>query len=225
MAQIFVSHSQKDKEIIHFFLEAFAGTKVKPHLEEFEKELPTGVTAQKIDRDIRVSNAIFVLLSENVERLQHTRDWINWECGTARNKAVWVFEPTQTLGQVSVLIPRINHYVLYEKTEEWRKYLREIIDSYDDSHVLTTLSATTFGGAAVVKNDPGSGAAMGFLAGLGALVLKDMTKSQFGVEVRCWKCSSNYRAHRFGRFRCPVCNSFSELVPPKPTQAVDPSAS
>ena len=77
MAQIFISHSKQDKDIIHFFLEAFAGTKVKPHLEELEKELPTGVNAKKIQGDIQDSNAIFVLLSENVENLKHTRDWVN----------------------------------------------------------------------------------------------------------------------------------------------------
>jgi hypothetical protein len=56
----------EDKEIIDFFLRSFAGTKVKPHFEEFEKPVPTGVTADKIARDIQASNAVFVLLSENV---------------------------------------------------------------------------------------------------------------------------------------------------------------
>jgi hypothetical protein len=122
MAQIFVSHSQRDTEIIHFFLEAFAGTKVKLHLEELEREVPSGVTAEKIERDIQVSNAVFVLLSENVEKLSHTRDWINWECGTAKNKEIWVFEPFECLGKIRVVVPRFNHYALFEGTEEWRKW-------------------------------------------------------------------------------------------------------
>ena len=122
MAQIFVSHSRKDTEIIHFFLEAFAGTKVKPHLEEFEREPPTGVTATKIQGDIDLSNAVFVLLSENVEKLSHTRDWINWECGTARNKQIWVFEPVTSFGKIRMVVPRFNHYALFEINAEWRKY-------------------------------------------------------------------------------------------------------
>src|ERR1700758_4772256 len=110
MAQIFVSHSQQDKEFIHFFLEAFAGTKVKPHLEELEREPPTGVTASQIAQDIQASNALFVLLSENVQQGPHTRDWIVWECGAAINKEIWLFEPTASLGRIRVVVPRFNHY-------------------------------------------------------------------------------------------------------------------
>jgi hypothetical protein len=69
VAQIFISNSAKDSDTIDFFLRAFAGTKVKPHFEEFEKEVPTCVTADKIARDIQASNAVFVLLSETVEKL------------------------------------------------------------------------------------------------------------------------------------------------------------
>ena len=217
MAQIFVSHSQKDQDIIHFFLEAFAGTKVKPHLEELEKEVPTGVTAQKITSDIQLSNAVFVLLSETVEKLPHTRDWINWECGTANSKEIWVFEPAESLGRVRVVIPRFNHYVLFERTPEWRKYLLAIIDSYDDSHVLPTLAATTGSGAVLSEKDRAAGAAIGLGAGLVGLLLKSMFKPSFGVPVRCWKCCANYRVHHaYGPFRCAVCNADSIFYPPSP---------
>ena len=207
MAQIFVSHSQRDEEIINFFLKAFAGTKVKPHLEELEKKTPSGVTAERIEKDIRASNAIFVLLSENVEHLKHTRDWINWECGTANNKDIWVFEPAEALGKVRVVVPRFNHYVLFEKTDEWREYLRSVIESYDDSHVIPVLSASTAGGAAIHQKDPGTGAMVGFAVGLAGLILKDITKPSLGIDVKCLKCSSNYKIHRYGAFRCAACNA------------------
>ena len=215
MAQIFVSHSQRDKDTIHFFLEAFAGTNVKPHFEEFEKDVPRGVTATKIAGDIQQSNALFVLLSESVASLPHTRDWINWECGTANNKEIWVFEPLESFGKVSIVIPRFSHYVLFEKTLEWRKYVLAIIGSYDDSHVIPTLSASTGGGALLNEEDRGAGAAAGFALGLVGLLLHSITKPSFGVPVRCWKCFSNYRVHRYGHFRCAVCNASSILRPPQ----------
>lgn len=109
MAQIFFSHSKQDKDIVHFFLEAFAGTKVKPHCEEFEAQPPRGIGAEKTAADIQASNAIFVLLSENVEKLHHTRDWVAWECGTALNNDIWVFEPVRSLNRVSVAVPRVTH--------------------------------------------------------------------------------------------------------------------
>src|SRR4051812_36572209 len=106
MAHIFFSHSKQDKATIHFFLEAFAGTKVKPHLVELELGPPTGINSDKITADIQSANAIFVLLSRNVEDLNYTRDWITWECGTALNKEVWVFEQLGERG-ISVAVPRV----------------------------------------------------------------------------------------------------------------------
>lgn len=188
---------------------------MKPHFEELEKEAPTGVTADKIDRDIQASNAVFVLLSENVENLEHTRDWVNWECGVAKNKEIWVFEPFETLGKIRVVVPRFNHYFVFERTDEQRQYLRSIIESYDDSHVLPTLSTASAGGALLNKKDPGAGAAIGFAFGLGALILHGISKTSFGVGVRCWKCSSNYKIHRYGEFRCPACNAGSTFYQPQ----------
>ena len=215
MAQIFISHSRNDKDQIHFFLEAFAGSKVKPHLEELEKELPTGINAQKIQQDIQDSNAVFVLLSENVENLKHTRDWVNWECGTAINKDIWIFEPLNSLGKISVVIPRFDHYALFTLTEDWRKYLLAIIESYDDSHVLETLAIPTAGGALLNEKDRMTGAAFGFGLGLFTLLLQNMSKTPLGISVRCGNCNSNYRIHQFGNFRCAICNTKTFLPQPE----------
>jgi hypothetical protein len=215
MAQIFISHSRADKPMIHFLLEAFAGTKVKPHLEELETEVPTGVTAARIRRNIEGSNAIIMLLSETVEQLKHTRDWINWECGVAVNKQIMVLEPFESLGRVRVVVPRFDHYVLYDRTELWRKYLRSIIETFDDSHVLPTLAATTGGGALLNEKDRGGGAATGFLIGLAGLILDSATKPSYGIQVNCWKCFSTYKVHRYGNFRCAVCNADSVLLEPQ----------
>ncbi len=223
MAQIFVSHSKTDKEIIHFFLEAFAGTKVKPHLEELEAELPTGVNAEKIKNDIDTSHAIFVLLSKNVESLKHTRDWINWECGVARNKPIWVFEPADSLRSIGVIVPSFNHHAVFEMSEEWRKYLRDIIDSFDDSHVLPTLALTAGAGALLNEDNPGAGAMVCAGIGLAGLIIRGWTRRSFGVDVQCCKCHSNYKVHRYGQTRCAVCNTPLIIQEPQ-TQELSASA-
>ena len=218
MAQIFISHSKLDKEFIHFFLEAFAGTRVKPHLEELEEELPSGINAQRIERDVQASNAVFVLLSENVEGLKHTRDWINWECGTAFNKPIWVFEPIEASEKITIIIPHLNHYALFEKNEEWRKYLRLIIESYDDSNVLPTLSVAAGSGALLNEKDRWSGGVWGFGVGLVGLLLKNLSNPSFGISIQCWNCNSNYKIHHKGFFRCPVCNAKCFLSLPNDEQ-------
>ena len=210
MAQIFVSHSQRDEEIISFFLKAFAGTNVKPILQEFEKEPPSGITAEEITRNIEKSNAVFVLLSERVETLEHTRDWIVWESGRARNKDIWVFEPFESLHRIKVVIPHFKHYARFVKTGDWRKYLRSVIESYDDSHVITTLSAGAGIGAALNEKDRGEGAAVGLMVSIAGLILHSVTKPSFGYPVRCLKCPSNYSIHLpdgVTEFRCPNCNA------------------
>lgn len=212
MAQIFVSHSAKDSETIDFFLRAFAGTKVKPHFEEFEKEVPSGVTAAKIAGDIQASNAVFVMLSETVEKLPYTRDWINWECGVAVQKEIWVFEPFGSLGRIRVVVPRFNHYAVFSRDDEWRTYLLSVIGSYDDSHVLPTLAAAT-GTGALFGEVVGAGIGLG--VGLIALILRNTNKQPLGLQITCCKCRANYRIHRYGQFRCAVCNAGLLLLEPQ----------
>lgn len=72
MAQIFVSHSAKDKELVAPLSKAFASTPVMA----IDAILKGPVNAARIAQDIRQSNAVCVLLGRHVEELRHTRDWV-----------------------------------------------------------------------------------------------------------------------------------------------------
>lgn len=210
MAQIFVSHSQKDQQIADFFLRAFAGTKVKPLFQELEKEPVNGITENEITRNIEASNALFVLLSEGVQSLAHTGYWIAWECGTAKNKDIWIFEPFESGFQIRVAIPRFNHYVRFSRNDDWRRYIRSIVESYNDSHVLTALSAGAGIGAVLDEENRGRGAFKGLLFGLGGLLLHDINKPSLGHPVQCPNCHLDFRVHipyGVAEFRCSKCNS------------------
>src|SRR2546428_9209946 len=112
MAQIFISHSQRDERIKDLFLRAFRGSGVNDIYREYEDAPPTGVTAEIIERDIELSAAVFVLLSETVASLPHTMSWILFECGVAaaKQKPIWVFEPYDSFGKITTTIPRFNQY-------------------------------------------------------------------------------------------------------------------
>ena len=88
MAQIFVSHSQRDEDLKNFFSNAFAPTNVRAIYEEFEKIIRGGVTSEQIARDIENSRAVFVILSQNVQNIPHTRDWVVWEAGVGKNRFI-----------------------------------------------------------------------------------------------------------------------------------------
>ncbi len=215
MAEIFVSHSGKDKDLRDFFSNAFAGTKVRAIFEEFEKIIRGTVSSAQIARDIENSKAVFVILSQNVQGIPYTRDWVVWETGVAKNKDIWIFEPSTQFGLISVVTPFLRHYVIFDISDPWLGYLRRIIESYDDSHVLPTLLITGGLGALLAsENDKAGGAAFGALAGL---VLSDKSKERAtGIGVTCYNCSSLYNIHisqGTNQFRCPVCNSFLQLIP------------
>ena len=102
MAQIFVSHSAKDKELVAFVSQAFASIQVRAVFEEFEAILKGAANAGRIASDIRQSNGVFVLLGKHAEELRHSRDWVAWESGVAASvgevdRALSVVGPAMTL--------------------------------------------------------------------------------------------------------------------------------
>jgi len=217
MAQIFVSHSQQDRELRQLFSDAFAGTNVRGIFEEFEKIERGTATRDQIIQDVQQSNAVFIVLGRNVHDIQHTRDWVCGESGCGINKDIWVFEPRSQIGSISVIILDVRHYVVLEERSEDLAYLRSIIRSYDDSNVLLgTLAGAALGVAAgrILAKDKETGQlAGGLLGGLGGYFLTDKSKQRpQGVQTRCPKCASVYNVHTAeSTYRCPVCNERLEL--------------
>jgi DNA-directed RNA polymerase subunit RPC12/RpoP len=221
MAQIFVSHSAKDEELVSFLSRAFASTQVKGVFEEFEAILKGPANAARIANDIRQSNAVFVLLSNTVEQLKHTRDWVGWEGGAAAitaletNKDVWVLEPVTDMDKLSIVVPHFRHYVGFDPKEpKWQAYLSQLIVSYDDSHFLKAISLGAATGGIIGE---GVGALWGAGAGLLFAAMTSNTRAT-GLPIRCPQCSSSYSVHLDQPLmRCPVCNS--RLIFPAPTAA------
>ncbi len=211
MAQIFVSHSKRDQDLVGFFSSAFAGTKVKAVFEEFEKILTGEITSPKVMQDIENSNAVFVILSQNVQKIPHTRDWVVWETGIAKNKDIWVFEPYSQLDSISVVTPYLRHYVIFSMTEDWFGYIRNIIESYDDSHILPTVLTGAGIGAALAEEDKVGGAFLGGIGGAiaGHVLFGKSIERPRGWDIVCSNCRSSYNAHipQEMVFRCPVCNT------------------
>src|ERR1700728_1417470 len=217
MAQIFISHSAKDTALKNFINQAFATTKVEAKYEEIEAILDGRRTAQQIATDIGRSNAVFILLGENVEKRRHTQQWVLWESAVAgaANKDIWVFEAHEDHGNLSVLIPHLHHHVCFEYSEPWLAYIRAVVSSYDDSHVLPAISAGVATGIA------SENAVAGILAGvIVALLLAGNKQGPPGglMAILCTNCNSVYRIHRdpaWNLMRCPVCNVQLQLQYPQ----------
>ncbi|MDQ1591604.1 MAG: hypothetical protein QOG71_2231 [Pyrinomonadaceae bacterium] len=213
MAQIFISHSAKDDDLKNFFNKGFATSSVTAKYEEIEQLLKGTITTEAIKQDISVSNAIFVLLSPNVETLSHTRDWVGFEVGFAAgvggsNKDIWVFENIRDVGSLEMVIPSFDHYVVYDTSDVALVYVKRIIESYNDMRVLRNMAAGS-GGGAMLAQDKVGGAVVGGIIGLIYSALS--TGRPEGIEVTCPnpKCLLKYRIHLpqfMMQYRCAKCN-------------------
>ena len=225
MTQIFVSHSSSDKKVLGFFSTIFASTNVRAVFKEIEGFASNSLYVD-IMNYIRISSAVFILLGKNAQKLKHTRDWIAWESGISKTleKEIWVFEPIHLLGKINVVIPDLSHYVIYWDSKELTHYIRNIIDSYDESKKL---SSSVLGGAAgllgglileslVSDNNKisGIGGTIGSIIGAGiGLVFGDKSHTRpLGITLRCVKCRNSYEIHnKLDVIRCPVCNTVLKI--------------
>jgi nucleoside 2-deoxyribosyltransferase len=213
LAKIFLSHSRQDERIKDLFFRAFAGTGVHPVLKEYENVSPPGTPpsqinrnmAEEIESDILSSSAVFVILSETVQQLQHTTHWIAWESGQAKakQKPVWVFEPFDTPSKVEVAIPHFNHYVRFQMNDYWRRYIHTIVASYNDTPVLT-------GGGGLLAGLWLAGPIGGLIGAAAGYLLAGPTSLPKGFSFTCAGCFLSYEVHLpngRGEFRCACCNS------------------
>jgi hypothetical protein len=200
---------------LRLFKDAFVGTNVRAVFESLEKIVKGKISRDEIRKDIENSRAIFVVLSQNVENIPHTRDWVACETGYAQNKDIWVFEPYSQYGKISIIIPFLRHYVPFGVSDAWLAYIRRIIESYDDSETLPTALVTgglgALIGSAFDEEGDSSGAVLGGLGGaiLGAM-MSDKTKNRpVGLHIECINCNSVYNVHipqDMKTIRCPICN-------------------
>ena len=93
MAPVFVSHSKRDKDIVNYFSQVFARTKLEAQLMELE-DLGNRYQGLEIARKIcNDTSAVIVLLGESLLHhkhsaaafrrswVNHTRNWISFEIG------------------------------------------------------------------------------------------------------------------------------------------------
>jgi hypothetical protein len=179
MAQIFVSHSQYDKEIRASFDTVFARTGVKSVCMEFEQIYPPAW--QRIKDEKIASEAIFLLLGPNIRSSIHTQNWIAFEVGLACafRKEVWVFE--QAGSYIEFPIPYLTDYMIYNLEDSNHfDYVRGIAEGYGKPIYIFPLGVDH----RTKRNIP------------------------IGILVKCpyENCKSSYSLHtNVKSFNCPSC--------------------
>jgi hypothetical protein len=82
----------------------------------------------------------------------------------AANKDIWVFEAHEDHGKLTVLIPHLRYHVCFEYSDPWLAYIRTVVSSYDDSHVLPAISVGVATG--VATDNPVAGILAGGIVAL-----------------------------------------------------------
>lgn len=183
--QIFVSHSQKDKEIVTYFDTIFARTGVKSVCMEFEKM--RSPQWRDIKDAVDYSDAIFLLLGPNVKDNIHTQNWIAFEVGLscAFRKEVWVFE--QENSDIEFPIPYLTDFMMYNPQKpETFSYVRNIIEAYGKEIEGLTRGKMAFN----------------FIPDL-----RTKRNVPEGIPIKCIHCQSEYNLHAIIAlsFHCPTC--------------------
>jgi hypothetical protein len=176
--QIFVSHSQYDIDIRKSFSEIFAIAGVMPKYMEFERIYPPAWA--EIKAQIKISEAVFLLLGPNIRRSSFTENWVAFEAGLscAFGKDVWVFEPMDS--HIDFPIPYLTDYMLYNlDIQDHFGYVRCVMEGYK-----RPLTIFPLGDARTKRNIPK------------------------GVTMNCTheNCLSNFQLHTdVPNLYCPVC--------------------
>ena len=192
MTQIFVSHSQKDKEIRQNFSDVFAVTGVKSVYMEFEEIEPPAW--ETIRNKVGESDAVFLLLGSNIRQSIHTQNWVAFEVGMAcsMGKDVWIFEHEDA--DVEFPIPYLTDYgIWHHKNLDHFKYVRKIVEGYANLIKVGKRSKITYDGLRRLKGIP-----------LGKLFM-----------CKHSSCKTSYRLHLLAEacsFRCPSCRKPVEIA-------------
>ncbi|MDM7274698.1 MAG: hypothetical protein P3X22_001035 [Thermoprotei archaeon] len=95
MAVIFISHSKRDKWLVQIIQTLLINLGHTPIIEEFIPESrKEPIPCKEIRKNIQLSDAVFLFLTDEIVRTEYTKKWVIYEVGLAsdRNIPVFVFE-------------------------------------------------------------------------------------------------------------------------------------
>lgn len=216
LANIFISHSRKDASLIasvHQFLVNVGHT---PIIEEFVPEsekLP--IPHDEIQRNVYVSDAIFLFLTDNVLATDYTRNWVVFEVGLARQamKRVFVFERQGV--PIPYPIPYITDYMIFDP------------QSISDLLSIQTIAKELVGKIPAGLIGAGLGAVLGAAFGPLGLAIGGIAGGLLGhnadaqaetripvIECPYQNCRIRFRYYspNVTSFNCPACRQQIPLV-------------
>lgn len=208
MANIFISHSRRDKELITAMAKVLRNIGHTPIIEEFmPEEEKEPVPYEEIRKNVSLSNYVFLFLTDNIVATEYTHNWVAFEVGltASSRKRLFVFERTGV--PVPYPIPYLTDYMIFDEDST-----KDILDIQALAKKLSELPKAAIGaGAGALLGLPFG--PIGFiLGGLGGALLGAGAEEKI-LEVQCPHCgvSFNYYSPQYIGFNCPACRGDIEL--------------
>lgn len=201
MDTVFITHSRHDAPILSHIHQLVQEADVTPIFYRYDINL--AMTAwEEILRAIRNSQALFVMLSNNLSSSAHTQNWVGMEVGIAcaLGKPVWVFEELHR--QVSFPIPYLTDYIPYDLSNP---HLRILISSAARAYNMQPQRAGMVGLGALGALLFGP---VGLIGGaiLGALVARPQQPPYVNLLCYHLDCKLRFRSYVWlDEMECPAC--------------------
>ena len=202
MANIFISHSRRDEDLVTAIAKVLRNIGHTPIIEEFiPEEEKEPVPYEEIRKNVNLSDYVFLFLTDNIVATEYTHNWVAFEVGLAASsgKRLFVFERDGI--PIPYPIPYLTDYMIFDADST-----NDILDIQALAKKLDELPTTAIGA--------GIGALLGLpfgpigliLGGLGGAILGAGAEEQI-LKVQCPYCgvSFNYYSPQYTLFNCPAC--------------------
>jgi len=203
LTKVFISHSQRDSELVDTIISFLENIDIDPIVEEFKpEEEKHHVLYEEIRRSIKSCDAVFLFLTDEVMMTEHTKNWVIFEDGLAlgTEKQVFLFERAGK--PLKYPVPYLTDYMIFEE------------DSAQDILKMQKISKQlkSYFSIEEKRTLPRGFEREGGLVYIPYLVLKMKMKGKslkkLGVpKVDCPNCgiSFNYYSPSQKIFKCPAC--------------------
>ena len=202
MANIFISHSRRDEDLVTAMAKVLRNIGHNPIIEEFiPEEEKEPVPYEEIRKNVGISDFVFLFLTDNIVATEYTRNWVMFEVSltASAQKRLFVFERAGV--PIPYPIPYLTDYMIFNADST-----NDLLDIQALSKKLAEIPKGVIGaGMGVLLGLPFGpiGLILGGLAGgvLGASAAEEILK------VQCPYCglSFNYYSPHYYKFSCPSC--------------------
>lgn len=204
LANIFISHSKRDEQLVRNIQSVLINLKQTPIIEEFiPEESKEPIPYEEIRKNIKLSHSVFLFLTDEIVKTEYTKNWVIFEVGLASHSGTPLFVFERKGFPISYPIPYVTDYMLFDPTN-----VEDILNIQKLAGEIGKLSPSVIaGGLGALIGAPFG--PLGIVVGsLGGIALSSKRAPPIQMErIICDQCkvSFNYWSPEISTFCCPMC--------------------